>query len=185
VAAATTKPKPLTPGDIEIKVIHDELKLVGDYSDGNGFVDKELNTLLKHYCEIDKIDPKKPGANGLPLWLNEWQKRVTAATEWTDATQGRAGIAEAYLRWYFRNLCKKNSVIYAEAADEFFAELFKSTANGHGDDFVKGVSWEPQDPPKQPPGPGKPKPPAPHDLPARFDHTHALPLKKAPPPKKK
>jgi len=170
----------LTPEELEAKVCHDEFKLVGDYVAGRGFVDPDLDALLKHYCELDKVDVTKSDANGMPLWLSAWQSRVPGIEAWSTQTQGRAGVAEAFLRWYFRGQCKKAGLAYAEACDEFFAELFKSSINGQAGDFAKGVTWVPQDPPAALPKTAQP--PVPHEAPAKFDETNALPLD---PPKPK
>ncbi len=165
---------PLNPADLEIKVIHDEFKLVGDYADGRGFIDPDLNALLKHYCEVDGVDVTKTDSSGLPLWLSTWQTKVPQADTWDAGCQGRAGVAEAYLRWYFRGQCKKQNVAYAEASDEFFAELFKSTVNGRAEDFAKGATWEPQSPPSVTSQTAKP--PDAHEVAPTFDATNALPL---------
>jgi len=140
------KPKSgLTWDQVETKVLNDEFKLVGDYN--GGFVDKDLQVLAEYYAAQDKVQAGALGADGLPTFLPKWQEKIGGGTNWDKTAQGRAGIAEAYCRSYFRKVCEEQKAPYSSANDEFFAELFKSEKNGkHGD--VIGLAPRKPAPPK-------------------------------------
>ncbi len=158
-AETPSTPSKLTWEQVEQKVLQDEYKLVGDYTGAN-FVDNDLQLLLKHYCDEEKLDPGALGSDGLPAWLTKWRERIGGGTNWDKSAQGRAGVAEAYCRAKMRDLCKENGIPYSPAADEFFAEMYKSEKNGQQKDMVGMAPRKPapKEPPPQEPSKEDPKP---------------------------
>ena len=155
-AEAPKEKSKLTWEQIEQKVLGDEYKLVGDWG-GDGFVDADLNLLLRHYCEEEKMNAVTAGSDGLPAWLGKWRERFGGGSTWDRPAQGRAGLAEAFCRAWFRDVCKQNGIPYSPAADEFFAEMYKSEKNGQHGDMI-GLSPRKPAAPKPKERPEDPKP---------------------------
>ena len=114
------KPFRATSSAVQLRAVHGDFKLAGDYVAGRGFVDRDLNGLLQHYCEEDNLEPTHTDWTGLPAWLASWQNELPKR-EWNAEAQGRARLVEAYLRAHFRAECKAKGLDYALAADELFA----------------------------------------------------------------
>ena len=152
---------PLTWEQVEQLVLDDNYKLVGNFA--GGFADRDLHLLLQYYCSQEKIDAGTIGGDGLPLWMEKWRERVGKATIWDRTAQGRAGVAEAFCRWNFRDICEKQGIPYSPSADEYLAELFKSDINKKLGDMIgmaprKPAAPKKKEPPKEEPAPPEEKP---------------------------
>lgn len=142
------KPKSkITWEQVEAKVLDDEFKLVGDFN--AGFVDRDLQVLLAYYAAQDKVAPTGLGGDGLAAFLPKWQEKIGGGTNWDKTAQGRSGIAEAYCRAQFRQICKDQGTAYSPANDELFAEIFKSEKNGKIGDMIGTAPRKPAPPKKK------------------------------------
>ncbi len=150
-AAAPAADSGKSADEIEPDVIAGDYKDAGAWSGGK-FANADLQKVLKKYCDEDGVDPaameeghsasKKGGGDlevtaneDLPKWYAKWRVDVANKAKFDKAAEGRSRVGEAFSRWFFRDLCKKNNAPYPLSADEFFANLWHSTANGRSKDM--------------------------------------------------
>jgi len=113
--------------DIEAQVIAGDYQKKGFYrADNSGFLDPDLNALLKKFAQQVGVDPtsveSKDGAGGkgsgdleqsfakgLPAWLGAFQKAAAGSTEWGPKEQVLSRLMGAYYYRFFRKLYAKHN----------------------------------------------------------------------------
>lgn len=142
------EPAPAPDGpakDIEAQVIAGDYQKKGFYrQDGSGFVDPDLNALLKKYAQQVGVDPtqvesadgaggkgsgdlEQSFAKGLPSWLGAFQKAAAGSASWGTKEQVLSRLMGAFYYRFFRKLYAKHNAAGGEkwampASVEYFLQ---------------------------------------------------------------
>ena len=137
--------------ELETALLRGQFKDLGEWR-GDSFANRELQRILEGCCADDALDPAKMGppkttgpvaggeleltaSEDLPTWYCAWRVQVAQRSKWDAWCAIRARLGEAFSRWFFRQQCEENQAGYPPSADQFFAHLWKSTANGASADL--------------------------------------------------